>query len=116
MPVYQYACTECGERLEVRQSFTDDALTVCPVCDGRLRKVLSAVGVVFKGSGFYRTDSRSGSDSGSSKSGTPSSGEGAKPKEGASTGDSSAPKSSDGGGSTSTSSTPSKPSDKGRAA
>ena len=58
MPVSQYACTECGEQLEVRQSFTDDALTVCPACSGRLRKVLSAVGVVFKGSGFYRTDSR----------------------------------------------------------
>jgi putative FmdB family regulatory protein len=58
VPVYQYACTECGEQLEVRQSFTDDALTVCPACSGRLRKVLSAVGVVFKGSGFYRTDSR----------------------------------------------------------
>ena len=58
MPVYQYACTECGEQLEVRQSFTDAALTVCPVCEGRLRKVLNAVGVVFKGSGFYRTDSR----------------------------------------------------------
>ena len=58
MPVYQYACTDCGSRLEVRQSFTDDALTVCPQCEGRLRKVLSAVGVVFKGSGFYRTDSR----------------------------------------------------------
>ncbi len=58
VPVYQYACTACGEQLEVRQSFTDDALTECPVCAGRLRKVLSAVGVVFKGSGFYRTDSR----------------------------------------------------------
>jgi len=58
VPVYQYACTECGEQLEVRQSFTDDPLTVCPSCQGRLRKVLSAVGVVFKGSGFYRTDSR----------------------------------------------------------
>jgi putative FmdB family regulatory protein len=58
VPVYQYACTECGDQLEVRQSFTDDALTVCPACSGRLRKVLSAVGVVFKGSGFYRTDSR----------------------------------------------------------
>ena len=58
MPVYQYACTECGEELEVRQSFTDEALTVCPTCSGRLRKVLSAVGVVFKGSGFYRNDSR----------------------------------------------------------
>jgi putative FmdB family regulatory protein len=58
VPVYEYECTECGERLEVRQSFTDDPLTECPVCSGRLRKVLSPVGVVFKGSGFYRTDSR----------------------------------------------------------
>jgi putative FmdB family regulatory protein len=58
VPVYQYACTECGHQLEARQSFSDDPLTVCPECDGRLRKVLSAVGVVFKGSGFYRTDSR----------------------------------------------------------
>ncbi len=69
MPTYQYACTDCGERLEVVQKFTDDALTVCPACDGRLRKVFSAVGVVFKGSGFYRTDSRAaanGSCNGSS--------------------------------------------------
>ncbi len=59
MPVYQYACTDCHEELEVRQSFADSSLTVCPTCSGRLRKVLSAVGVVFKGSGFYRNDSRS---------------------------------------------------------
>ncbi|MET7277292.1 FmdB family zinc ribbon protein [Kribbella sp. NPDC005582] len=59
MPTYQYQCTDCGEALEVRQSFTDDALTVCPACQGTLRKVFNAVGVVFKGSGFYRTDSRS---------------------------------------------------------
>jgi putative FmdB family regulatory protein len=58
LPVYQYACTECGEQLEVRQSFTDASLTECPACEGRLRKVLNAVGVVFKGSGFYRNDSR----------------------------------------------------------
>ena len=58
MPTYQYACTECGEQLEVQQRFTDDALSTCPMCTGRLRKVFSAVGVVFKGSGFYRTDSR----------------------------------------------------------
>jgi putative FmdB family regulatory protein len=58
VPRYQYACTACGERLEVVQKFTDDALTVCPACQGRLRKVFSAVGVVFKGSGFYRNDSR----------------------------------------------------------
>jgi putative FmdB family regulatory protein len=59
MPTYQYACTECGEQLEVVQKFSDDPLTVCPACSGRLRKVFSAVGVVFKGSGFYKTDSRS---------------------------------------------------------
>lgn len=64
MPTYQYQCTECGEALEAVQKFSDDALTECPNCGGRLRKVFSAVGVVFKGSGFYRTDSR-GSSSGS---------------------------------------------------
>ena len=63
MPTYQYACTECGHAFEQVQSFSDDALTVCPVCSGRLRKVFNAVGVVFKGSGFYRTDSRSGTSS-----------------------------------------------------
>lgn len=68
MPTYQYACTECGERLEVVQKFTDDPLTVCPACEGRLRKLFSAVGVVFKGSGFYKTDSRG--SSGGAKSGT----------------------------------------------
>ena len=63
MPTYQYACTECGHAFEQFQSFTDDALTVCPECSGRLRKVFNAVGVVFKGSGFYRTDSRSANGS-----------------------------------------------------
>ena len=63
MPTYQYACTECGEQLEVVQKFSDDPLTVCPACEGRLRKVFSPVGIVFKGSGFYRTDSRSGNGS-----------------------------------------------------
>ena len=60
MPTYQYACTDsaCGHRFEAVQSFTDDPLSRCPVCEGRLRKVFSSVGVVFKGSGFYRTDSR----------------------------------------------------------
>jgi putative FmdB family regulatory protein len=58
VPTYQYACTTCGEQLEAVQKFTDDPLTVCPVCGGALRKVYSAVGIVFKGSGFYRTDSR----------------------------------------------------------
>jgi putative FmdB family regulatory protein len=65
MPTYQYACTECGERLEVVQKFTDDPLTVCPACEGRLRKLFSPVGVVFKGSGFYKTDSRSTAKGGS---------------------------------------------------
>ena len=63
MPTYQYACTECGDQLEVVQKFSDDPLTVCPACEGRLRKVFSPVGIVFKGSGFYRTDSRSGNGS-----------------------------------------------------
>ena len=61
MPTYQYACTECGHAFEQVQSFSDDALTECPQCHGRLRKVFNAVGVVFKGSGFYRTDSRKSS-------------------------------------------------------
>lgn len=58
MPTYQYACTACGERLEAVQKFTDDPLTDCPACHGLLRKVFTPVGVVFKGSGFYKTDSR----------------------------------------------------------
>ncbi|MFE4862449.1 FmdB family zinc ribbon protein [Streptomyces sp. NPDC056670] len=65
MPTYQYQCTECGEGLEAVQKFTDDALTVCPNCEGRLKKVFSAVGIVFKGSGFYRNDSRGASSSSS---------------------------------------------------
>jgi putative FmdB family regulatory protein len=61
VPTYQYACTECGDRSEVVQRFTDDPLSVCSACGGKLRKIFSAVGIVFKGSGFYRTDSRNGS-------------------------------------------------------
>ena len=63
MPTYQYTCTECAEPLEVVQKFTDAPLTMCGACGGRLRKVFSPVGIVFKGSGFYRTDSRNGSSS-----------------------------------------------------
>jgi putative FmdB family regulatory protein len=74
VPTYQYACTECGHAFEQFQSFTDDALTVCPECSGRLRKVFNAVGVVFKGSGFYRTDSRSASSASASSSSSTSSG------------------------------------------
>jgi len=67
VPTYQYACTECGHRFEAVQSFTDDSLTTCPVCSGQLRKVYGSVGVVFKGSGFYRTDSREGAKKGAAK-------------------------------------------------
>jgi putative FmdB family regulatory protein len=68
VPTYQYACTECGHAFDQVQSFSEDSLTVCPVCTGRLRKVYNAVGVVFKGSGFYRNDSRGPEKSGSSSS------------------------------------------------
>ena len=68
MPTYQYACTECDHSFEEVQSFSDDSLTTCPACGGRLRKVFNAVGVVFKGSGFYRTDNRAENRSGSSTS------------------------------------------------
>ncbi|MFI8521450.1 FmdB family zinc ribbon protein [Streptomyces sp. NPDC085481] len=73
MPTYQYQCTECGEGLEAVQKFTDDALTECPNCKGRLKKVFSAVGIVFKGSGFYRNDSRGSSSSSSPASSKPAS-------------------------------------------
>lgn len=63
MPTYAYACTACDHRFEIFQSFTEDSLSQCPQCEGRLRKLFNAVGVVFKGGGFYRTDSRSGSSS-----------------------------------------------------
>jgi putative FmdB family regulatory protein len=70
MPTYQYRCTDCGEQLEVVQKFSDDPLSVCPSCEGRLRKVFSSVGVVFKGSGFYKTDSRSSKSSSSASAGS----------------------------------------------
>lgn len=80
MPTYSYSCTECDNKFDVVQSFTDDSMTDCPSCDGRLRKLFGKVGVVFKGSGFYRNDSRESaknsaksSDSGSSSSGADSS-------------------------------------------
>ncbi|QUR68718.1 FmdB family zinc ribbon protein [Mycobacterium spongiae] len=78
MPTYSYACTECAHRFDVVQAFTDDALSTCDRCSGRLRKLFNAVGVVFKGSGFYRTDSResaktsNGSPNGSSGNGSTS--------------------------------------------
>ena len=91
MPTYSYACTECDNRFDVAQAFTDDTLTTCEVCSGRLRKLFNSVGVVFKGSGFYRTDSResakkstsstngsSTNDSGSSSGSSEKSGSGEK--------------------------------------
>ncbi|MBQ1113896.1 FmdB family zinc ribbon protein [Streptomyces sp. C3-3] len=103
MPTYQYQCTECGEGLEAVQKFTDDALTVCPSCDGRLKKVFSAVGIVFKGSGFYRNDSR-----GSSSSSTPAS-TASKSSDSASGSDTKASASSSSSSSTSSSSSASAP-------
>jgi putative FmdB family regulatory protein len=82
VPTYQYACTACGHQLEAVQSFADDPLTECPSCEGRLRKLFSGIGVVFKGSGFYRTDSRAASSSSDKPSSTSSSSDGAsKPAE-----------------------------------
>ena len=73
MPTYSYACTQCADRFDVVQAFTDDALTTCEKCSGRLRKLFNSVGVVFKGSGFYRTDSREADKkSKSSTNGSPS--------------------------------------------
>lgn len=113
MPTYQYACTTCDHRLEAVQAFTDTSLTDCPQCSGLLRKVFSSVGIVFKGSGFYRTDSRAGAvvngeskPAGSTtetKSDTPS-----KSKDGASSSSSSSSGKSDSGSSTSSNGTPAK--------
>ncbi len=85
MPIYEYRCRDCGEALEVRQAFTDDALTECPHCKGSLRKIFSTPGISFKGSGFYKTDSRSGG-SGSSSTSTSSSTDSAKQKKSESSG------------------------------
>jgi putative FmdB family regulatory protein len=79
VPTYSYACTECANRFDAVQAFTDDALTTCEQCSGRLRKLFNSVGVVFKGSGFYRTDSRESAKSavnGSAKTSPTSSTEG----------------------------------------
>ena len=108
MPTYAYTCTACGHAFDIHQAFTDDALTVCPECGGRLRKVFSSVGVTFKGSGFYRTDSRS-----SKSASTGSSAPAAPAKSGGASGGSSGGSSSGAGstgsssGGSSSSSTPS---------
>ena len=101
MPTYSYACTECDHRFDAVQSFSDDSLTVCPECQGRLRKVFNAVGVVFKGGGFYRTDSRSGSSSsvpaaGSGDSGASSSSSSSSSDSSSSSSSSSSPAKADG--------------------
>jgi len=75
VPTYQYRCSECGNELEVVQKFTDDPLSVCDVCQGQLRKVYSAVGIVFKGSGFYATDNRTKGKSQAAKPAAATSGE-----------------------------------------
>ncbi|MCK8645377.1 FmdB family zinc ribbon protein [Mycobacterium colombiense] len=99
MPTYSYQCTECDDRFDIVQAFTDDALTTCKRCSGRLRKRFNSVGVVFKGSGFYRTDSReSGKKSSSSSNGSSSSDSGSN---GSSGGDKSASSTSDKSGSSS---------------
>jgi len=100
MPTYEYRCAECSEHLEVVQSFADDPLTVCPRCQGRLKKVFNSPGISFKGSGFYKTDSRSGSSSTSSTSSSGSSGDGGSGSSSSDGGSSS----SDGGSSSSSSS------------
>jgi putative FmdB family regulatory protein len=104
VPTYQYSCTECGHFFEQVQSFTEDSLTVCPECQGRLRKVFNAVGVVFKGSGFYRTDSRGGTSAaepgGTNGSGSKDSSTGSGTKDSSSsTGSSTSSKDSSGSGS-----------------
>jgi putative FmdB family regulatory protein len=104
VPTYQYSCTECGEQLEAVQSFSDPALTECPNCQGKLRKVFNSVGIVFKGSGFYRNDSRSGSVSSEKSGEKPAATSGDAPAKKADTSTSSAPPSST---STSSSSSPS---------
>ncbi|WP_436941070.1 FmdB family zinc ribbon protein [Streptomyces sp. SudanB66_2053] len=104
MPTYQYQCTECGKGLEAVQKFTDDALTECPNCQGRLKKVFSAVGIVFKGSGFYRNDSR-GSSSSSSPASSKSSGSSSSSSSSSDSGSSSSSSTSSGSSGSSTSTT-----------
>ena len=107
MPTYAYACTTCEHRFEVQQSFTDAALTECPECQGRLRQLFNSVGIVFKGSGFYRTDSRSGSKSESAAAASSStSSEGTAATKSESTSSSTSSPSSSDKSSKSTSSTP----------
>ncbi len=109
MPTYSYACTECGNRFDEVQSFSDEALTTCSLCSGRLRKLFGNVGVVFKGSGFYRNDSREtakSSSSATSSASTPSNGSSGGSESSTSSSDKSASSSSSDSSSSSTSSAP----------
>jgi putative FmdB family regulatory protein len=108
MPTYQYRCSECGQDLEVVQKFSDAALTECPNCAGRLRKVYNAVGVVFKGSGFYSTDNRSGSKASANGSSGGSEPKAAKSDSSSSSSNGSSSDSSGSSSGTSTSSAPAK--------
>lgn len=107
MPTYAYRCTVCSHQFEAKQSFSDDSLTICPECGGALRKLFSSVGVVFKGSGFYRTDSRSSGTSSTAAApataGASSSGSSSASSSGSSSSSSSAGGSSSGSGSSSSS-------------
>ncbi|HLN06005.1 MAG TPA: FmdB family zinc ribbon protein [Acidimicrobiales bacterium] len=94
MPTYEYSCKSCGEHLEVVQSFKDDALTECPNCAGELRKVFGSIGIVFKGSGFYKNDSRTGHAA--SKAAAAGSGTGSEPAVSSSSGDVAKPTTKDG--------------------
>ncbi|MFF3569579.1 FmdB family zinc ribbon protein [Nocardia jiangxiensis] len=94
MPTYSYQCTQCGDKFDIVQKFTDDALSTCEKCDGKLRKLFNSVGIVFKGSGFYRTDSRSGSTTASEPAKAESSSSSSSSSDGSSSGSSSSSTSS----------------------
>jgi putative FmdB family regulatory protein len=104
MPIYEYACTACGERVEAKQSFDDPPLETCEICGGKLRKLYSPVGVVFKGSGFYATDSKKKGSSSSSNSSSSSSGSKSESKSSSTSSDSKKTSSSSGSDSSSSSS------------
>ncbi|MEN3318932.1 MAG: hypothetical protein V7643_2333 [Mycobacterium sp.] len=107
MPTYSYACTECGDRFDAVQAFTDSALTTCAKCNGRLRKLFGNVGVVFKGSGFYRTDSRESAKTSAKTSSSSSNGDAASSEStSSSSSEKSSSTSSNGSSSSSTSSAP----------
>jgi putative FmdB family regulatory protein len=107
VPTYSYACTECGDRFDAVQAFTDSALTTCAKCNGRLRKLFGNVGVVFKGSGFYRTDSRESAKTSAKSSSSSSNGDAASSEStSSSSSEKSSSTSSNGSSSSSTSSAP----------